>query len=88
MREQYRQMMAEFTADDLVFLDESIFNEKTGWWHYAYAPVGHGSRYFQSQGYFNYEEFIEWICKSLLPTLRTTYGNRPKVIVLNNVLIH
>ena len=32
-------------ADDLVFLDESIFNEKTGWRHQAYTPIGDEARY-------------------------------------------
>jgi hypothetical protein len=27
-------------VEDLVFLDESIFNKKTGWRYYGYAPVG------------------------------------------------
>ena len=27
----YREEMLRFTANDMVFLDESIFNEKTGW---------------------------------------------------------
>ena len=33
LREAYRNDMRRFVADDLVFLDESIFNEKTGWRH-------------------------------------------------------
>jgi hypothetical protein len=32
--------MLQFAANDLVFLDESIFNEKTGWRFQAYAPIG------------------------------------------------
>jgi transposase len=47
LRESYRNGMRRFAADDLVFLDESIFNEKTGWRHHAYAPVGHEARYAQ-----------------------------------------
>jgi hypothetical protein len=34
----------QFTAEDLVFLDESIFKEKTGWhWisYHTYAPTGY-----------------------------------------------
>jgi hypothetical protein len=30
-----------------VFLDESIFNEKTGWRHQAYAPIGSNLRYHE-----------------------------------------
>ena len=37
-----------FLADDLVFPDESIFNEKTGWRHMPYAPIGHETRYSAS----------------------------------------
>lgn len=29
----------------MVFLNEPIFNEKTGWRHYAYAPIGYEARY-------------------------------------------
>src|SRR3954465_5645385 len=98
--------MRRYAAEDLVFLDESIFNEKTGWRHHAYAPVGHPARYMQSvkrgdtwailpaytidgylpctgvkQGYFNREEFLDWLEHSLIPTLRSTYGHKPMVIV-------
>ena len=37
--------MAQYVAEDLVFLDESIFNEKTGWRHRAYGPIGSALRY-------------------------------------------
>jgi transposase len=40
LREYYRRDMEGYAAEDLVFLDESLFNEKTGWRHKAYAPVG------------------------------------------------
>jgi len=36
--------MGHFVADDLVFLDESIFN-KPGWRHQAYTPIGSKARY-------------------------------------------
>ena len=113
LRDRYRRLMRDFAADDLVFLDESIFNEKTGWRHHAYAPVGHASRYAQNisrgstyailpaytihgylpctaikEGYFNREDFIDWIQNQLVPTLRATYGPRHMVIVLDNVSIH
>jgi hypothetical protein len=32
-------------AEDLIFLDESIFNKKTGWRYNAYAPIGDEARY-------------------------------------------
>src|SRR6267378_1433622 len=47
-RRRYREEISRFPADDLVFLDESIFNEKTGWRHMAYAPIGHEARYSAS----------------------------------------
>jgi len=31
LRQQWKEEMWQFAAEDLVFLDESIFNEKTGW---------------------------------------------------------
>ncbi len=37
--------MSQFAADDLVFLDEFIFNEKTGWQFQTYALIGDGARY-------------------------------------------
>ena len=113
LREGYRYGMRSFAQEDLVFLDESIFNEKTGWRHKAYGPVGHESRYTQDiqrgkswailpaytingylpctgikEGYFNHEEFLDWIHRELLPCLRLTYGHKPMVIVLDNVSIH
>jgi len=47
LRDSYRRTMRQFAAEDLVFLDESIFNEKTGWRHKAYGPIGEPSRYTQ-----------------------------------------
>jgi len=29
------------TAEQLVFIDETLFNESTGWRHRIYAPIGH-----------------------------------------------
>jgi transposase len=113
LRESYRRSMRQFAADDLVFLDESIFNEKTGWRHHVYAPVGHKSRYTQNikrgdtwtilpaytihgylpctaikEGYFSKEDFIEWIQNSLISTLRSVYGPKHMVVILDNVSIH
>ena len=33
------------TAEQLVFVDETMFNETTGWRHMVYAPVGEPGRY-------------------------------------------
>jgi hypothetical protein len=45
LRRQWREEMRRCVAQDLVFLDESIFNEKTGWRYRAYGPIGHDIRY-------------------------------------------
>jgi hypothetical protein len=37
--------MLQFAADDLVFLDESIFYEKTDWRFQAYALISDEARY-------------------------------------------
>lgn len=33
------------TAEQLVFIDETLFNETTGWRHRVYAPIGQDGRY-------------------------------------------
>lgn len=45
LRQAYLDDIRQFAANDLIFLDESIFNEKSGWRHHAYAPVGQNARY-------------------------------------------
>lgn len=45
LRDAYKADIAKFDAEALIFLDESIFNEKTSWRHRAYAPIGHEARY-------------------------------------------
>jgi hypothetical protein len=37
--------MAAYAADDLIFIDESLFNEKTGWRFKGYAPIREPVRY-------------------------------------------
>ena len=37
--------LLEVTADQLVYIDESMFNETIGWRLRAYAPVGQPGRY-------------------------------------------
>ena len=41
----YLDDIHQFLVEDLVFLDESIFNEKTGWRHFGYTPIGDEARY-------------------------------------------
>ena len=45
LRRGWKEEMRQFVAEDLVFLDESIFNEKTGWRYRAYGPIGQDIRY-------------------------------------------
>jgi len=40
LRRAYLDDIRQFTAEDLVFVDESIFNEKTGWRPLCYSPIG------------------------------------------------
>ncbi|KAL8799946.1 MAG: hypothetical protein Q9182_005516 [Xanthomendoza sp. 2 TL-2023] len=48
-RMDWRAQCMEYTADQFVFLDETLVNEATGWRHYAYAPVGQPARYRASR---------------------------------------
>ena len=41
LRRGWKEEMRQLAAEDLVFLDGSIFNEKTGWRYRAYGPIGH-----------------------------------------------
>ncbi|CAF9918172.1 MAG: hypothetical protein GOMPHAMPRED_001441 [Gomphillus americanus] len=45
LRRLWRIDAGRFNAEDFVFLDESIFNEKTGWRYSAYGPIGSENRY-------------------------------------------
>ena len=46
LRKDWQQDMLQFTADDLIFLDESIFNKRTGWRSRGWAPIGEDARYY------------------------------------------
>ena len=37
--------MCQFETDDLVFLDESIFNEQTDWRHQVYTSIENEAQY-------------------------------------------
>ena len=41
--------LLRLTAEQLVFVDETLFNETTGWRHQAYAPIGEPARYQASR---------------------------------------
>lgn len=113
LRQLYMEEMKDYPMDDMIFLDESIFNEKTGWRCKAYAPIGERARYRGNidrgntwsilpamsidgylpctaikKGYFDREEFVEWIDHQLLPAIWDTYGRCSKVIVMDNCSVH
>lgn len=45
LRRDWKAQCLEYTAEQYVFLDETLVNEATGWRHYAYAPIGQPGRY-------------------------------------------
>ena len=45
LRENWHASMLNVTAELLVFVDETAFNEMTGWRMRAYAPIGQPARY-------------------------------------------
>ncbi len=49
LRLVYRAESIHWMAEQLVFIDESLFNETTGWRQYTYAPVGQPGRYYASR---------------------------------------
>ena len=45
LRTAWQVFMQEVTAEQLVFIDESLFKAQTGWRCLAYGPIGHPSRW-------------------------------------------
>ena len=45
----WQALMCHYTAEQLLFVDESSFNRQTGWRPYAYAPIGEDARYQASR---------------------------------------
>jgi transposase len=45
LRKLYLNAVSQHPAESLVFLDETIFNERTGWRSRGYAPIGLEARY-------------------------------------------
>ena len=37
--------MQDVTAEQLVFIDESLFKAQTGWRYLAYSPIGQAARW-------------------------------------------
>lgn len=64
LRARWQADMNHYTADQLVFLDESIFKLQTGWRAYAYAPIGDPARWSD-----NCKRGDTW---SILPAYTTT----------------
>ena len=102
LRKAYIEEMKKHTADDLVFPDEAIFNEKTGWRHpgmdhranasnTSLIPLGailmrFWQRLHLMAGYP--VQFYQFIIEFLIPCLKETYGDTEKVIIMDNVQIH
>ena len=49
LRADWHAQLLGLTAEQLVFVDESLFNETTGWRHYAWAPIGQDARHHASR---------------------------------------
>lgn len=45
LRVAWQASMLDFTAEQLIFVDESIFKQQTGWRSMAYGPIGEAVRY-------------------------------------------
>lgn len=45
LRNLWRAEITGLRASQCVFVDESAFNERTGWRRFGYAPIGHPARY-------------------------------------------
>ena len=48
LRIQWAAECLHLRAEQMVFVDETLFNESTGWRHRAYAPIGQPARYHVS----------------------------------------
>jgi DDE superfamily endonuclease len=106
LREAYIEEMKKYIAEDLVFLDEAIFNEKTGWRYRGYGPQGERIQYTASttrgdtyavmaattlsgwlpcsvlkKGYYNKDQFYQFITEFLIPCLKEAYGDAGKAVV-------
>ncbi|EED17223.1 conserved hypothetical protein [Talaromyces stipitatus ATCC 10500] len=90
LRRAYLDDIRQFAADDLVFLDESIFNEKTGWRRHAYK-LGQDMEHLRSNDAGGLSsltgDFADWLETKLIPALSQIH-RFPMVIVLDNVKIH
>ena len=68
LRLRYQAEALYQTADMLVFVDKSLFNETTGWRYYAYTPVGQPARYYISrQRGYSWSVLLVYTINSYLP---------------------
>ena len=106
------EMKTDFTAEMLIFLDECLFKEQTGWRLMAYAAIGDPARWQADnrrgathsvlaamttdgylpctgikRGFFNGDQFVDWLENRLLPHCSRYPGPR-SVICLDNLSIH
>ena len=112
LRQNFMLEMRGVNAEQLIFLDEALFNNTTGWRATAWAPIGTAARYSASrnrgtstsllaaynilgylpcyvvkEGYFNADEFVEWLENDLLP-LCNPFPGPNSVIILDNAGAH
>lgn len=112
LRVAWQAFSTQVRAEQLVFIDESLFKLQTMWRAMAYAPIGEPARYRVDmnrgdtysilpayttegylpctgikQGYYNSDNFFEWLTKELLPLCNEYPGNR-SIICLDNVNVH
>jgi hypothetical protein len=76
--------MLDVTTKQVVFIDESIFKQQTGWRLIACAPIGQPARYSDDmtqgdtwsirKGFFNGDTFVSWVLNELLPHLNLFLG--------------
>ena len=112
LRDAWLAFVSEARAEQLVFIDESLYKLQTMWRSMAYAPIGDPARYYTDiergqtysilsaytisgylpctgikEGFYNTNEFIDWLTEELLP-LYNEYPRERSIICLDNVSIH
>ena len=84
LRRLYLEEMSYYMQEDLVFLNESIFNEKIGWRSFSYGPIGSNGneRYANIQRGRIWSICVAYTVNSYLPytRVREGYFNRAKFI--------
>lgn len=108
LRLAWKADMLGLRGQQLVFIDESLFNSTTSWRKKAWSAIGQPTRYHYDisrrkswsilpaytvdgylqctsikEGYFNADEFFNWVQNSLLPVCRPG-----SVIIIDNNNTH